>query len=147
MSVPLIWLLIGFGLIFAEFVLTSFIVVFFGIAAVLVAIALWLGLPGGAIPYLLFSVLSVAMLFGLRSRFQGWFMGDTVDTASGGLDHDFIGREATVSAGFSDDEPGRGKVRFRGAAWDARSDTGVMAIDTHVRIVGRQGSVVTVEPL
>ena len=144
MSAALIWLVVGFALIFAEFVLTSFIVIFFGLAAVLVAIALWLGLPGGATPFLMFSVLALAMLFGLRSRFQDWFMGDV---AGADLDDDFVGREATVTAGFSADEPGRGKISFRGAAWDARSDAGELAIDSHVRIVSRHGTVMNVEPI
>ncbi len=145
MTIALIWLLVGFGLIVSEFVMTSFITVFFGIAAVIVAIAIWLGMPAdGSLPYIIFAGTSLALLFGLRNRFQNWFQGDV---AGGGLDDDFIGREATITAGFEAADPGRGKIDFRGAAWDARSDTGEIASGSHVRIVARHGTVLTVEPV
>lgn len=145
MTIALIWLLVGFGLIVSEFVLTSFITVFFGIAAVIVAIAIWLGMPAdGALPYFVFAAASLTLLFGLRSRFQNWFQGDV---AGGALDDDFIGREATVTAGFEAADPGRGKIDFRGAAWDARSDAGELAHGSHVKIVARHGTTLTVEPI
>ncbi|MCR9276387.1 MAG: NfeD family protein [Pseudomonadaceae bacterium] len=145
MTIALIWLLVGFGLILSEFVMTSFITVFFGIAAVIVAIAIWLGMPAdGALPYVVFAGTSLALLFGLRSRFQNWFQGDV---AGGDLDDDFIGREATVTEGFDAGDPGRGRIEFRGAAWDARASGGELSAGSHVKIVARHGTVLTVEPL
>lgn len=145
MTIALIWLLVGFGLIVSEFVMTSFITVFFGIAAVVVAIAIWLGMPAdGSLPYFVFAGTSLALLFGLRNRFQTWFQGDV---AGGGLDDDFIGREATVTEGFTATDPNRGRIDFRGAAWDARATAGAMDTGSHVKIIARHGTVLTVEPL
>ena len=44
MSAALWWIVLGFAAVIAELFLTSFIVVFFGAAAILVGMAIWLGL-------------------------------------------------------------------------------------------------------
>ena len=71
MSEALWWIIAGFGLLIAELFLSSFVVVFFGAGAILTGVAIWLGLPtGSGLHYLFFVVVSLALLFGLRSHFQ-----------------------------------------------------------------------------
>ncbi len=144
MSAALIWIMIGFALVIAEFFLTSFIVVFFGVAAIVVGIAIWLGLPAdGGLVYIVFAAVALLTLFGLRSRFREWFTGDVTQ---GGLDEDFIGHDARVASGFDEVTPGRGKVTYRGASWEARSTTAHLAPDSYIRIVGRDSTVLHVAP-
>jgi membrane protein implicated in regulation of membrane protease activity len=144
MSAALIWIMIGFVLVIAEFFLTSFIVVFFGVAAIVVGVAIWLGLPAdGGAAYVLFAAVALLTLFGLRGRFREWFTGDV---AEGGLDEDFIGHDARVESGFDAATPARGRVAYRGASWDARSATAQLEANSYVRIVGRDGTVLHVAP-
>ena len=145
MDAALIWLLVGFALIVAEFFLTSFFVIFFGIAAVVVALALWAGLPAASgMPYLLFAAVAVGTLLALRSRFRGWFAGTYADE---GVDEDFMGREVLIESGFDASSPGRGRVSYRGAAWDARSDTETISAGARASITGRSGTQLHVTPL
>ncbi|MEM1436401.1 MAG: NfeD family protein [Pseudomonadota bacterium] len=141
----MIWLVVGFVLIVAEFFLTSFFVIFFGIAAVVVALALWAGLPAGSgAPYLLFAAVAVGTLLVLRSRFREWFTGSYADA---GVDEDFVGREVIVESGFDGGSPGRGRVSYRGTAWDARSEQDTFATGARAAIVGRSGMQLHIGPL
>jgi membrane protein implicated in regulation of membrane protease activity len=138
----LIWVVLGFLLIAAEMFLNAFIIIFFGIAAVLVGILLWLGLPGGyGVPFFVFGALSVGLLLLLRSRFRSWFKGASTAAQK---DDDFLGREAVVESGFDAASPHRGKVSYRGASWDARTTAGPFARGAYVRITDRDSSMLVV---
>lgn len=142
MSAELIWVVLGFVLIAAEILSNAFIIIFFGIAAVLVGILLWLGLPpGNGVPFFVFGGLSVGLLLLLRNRFQNWFKGVSTDAPQ---DDDFLGRDAVVESGFDTATPHRGKVSYRGASWDARASAGPFAPGTYVRITGRDSSMLIV---
>ncbi len=142
MSTELLWIIGGFLLILVELFVTNFIVVFFGMAAVLVGLALWAGMPDSSgIPLILFTVLSLALLFGLRARFQNWFVGSTADLDS---DDDFVGRDVKIESGFDDASPGRGRVSYRGASWDARSEQGLFEPGSYATIVARKSAMLTI---
>lgn len=145
MSSALIWIVAGFALIVIEFFVTSFIVIFFGIAAVLVGTAIWLGLPAdSAWPYLTFAFLSVVLLFALRSRFQEWFVGNLADHPG---DDDFLGHEVQIESGFDEATPGRGRVLYRGAGWNAKSDAVHLAVGSYAKIIDRQSALLNIEPV
>lgn len=143
MTLALWWIVIGFGVMIAELFLSSFVVVFFGAGAVITGVALWLGLPAeSGLHYLFFVVVSLALLFGLRSHFQRMLKGGVADT---GIDEDFIGFEARVIDGFGADSHGRGRVEFRGSAWPARCEASPCTPGTLVTIKGREGTTLIVE--
>jgi membrane protein implicated in regulation of membrane protease activity len=145
MSAELIWIVAGFILIAVEMFVNAFIVIFFGIAAVLVGILLWLGMPGtDGVPYFVFGMLSVGLLLLLRNRFQSWFKGKSTRAQQ---DDDFLGRDAMVESGFDAASPHRGKVSYRGASWDARTTAGPFARGTYVRITDRDSSMLIVSAL
>jgi membrane protein implicated in regulation of membrane protease activity len=145
MSAELIWIVLGFVLIGAELFVNAFILVFFGIAALVVGVALWLGLPhANGLPFIVFSVASVGMLLLLRSRFQDWFKGGSTAAET---DDDFLGFDAQVESGFDAATPTRGKVSFRGASWRARSDAGPFAPGDFVRICNRDSSTLIVRAI
>lgn len=144
MGEEIVWIIVGLVLIVAELFLTSFVVVFLGIGALVTGILLWAGLPtAGGTPFVVFSGVSVGLLVFLRRKFQQWFRGASI---AGGSDDDIIGHEATIQSGFDTASPTRGKVSYRGAGWDARSHSGPLAQGAFVRIVARQGLVLEVTP-
>lgn len=142
--VELYWLAAGVGLIVIELLVSGFIAVFFGAAAIVVGLLVWAGLPAtGPLPYLVFSVTALGLLFGLRSRFRTWFTGRSI---SRDVDDDFIGRTALVVEGFGDAAHAYGTVDYRGASWSARCPSGsALAAGDRVRIVGRDGSTLDIE--
>ena len=133
-----VWLVIGIALIIDEVTMGNFILLFLGVAAVIVGIALSMGLPStGGLAYYLFAVLSVVLLLGVRSRMRKMVVGDI---AKGGDDEDFIGHKAVVESGFDDLSPGRGRVVYRGASWDAVSTHACQQVGAVLLIVGREGN-------
>jgi membrane protein implicated in regulation of membrane protease activity len=138
------WLAAGVGLIVVELLVSGFVAVFFGIGAIVVGLALWMGMPAsGPLPWLLFSVTALALLFGLRARFREWFTGRSI---SRDVDDDFVGRTARVVDGFADATHAFGRVDYRGANWDAQCPSGsVLAAGERVRITGRDGTTLHVE--
>lgn len=123
MGAELIWILVGIILLITEAMVSGFIAVFFGVAALLVGLLIWAGMPpDGALPWVLFSIFSVGLLLLLRNKLADWFTGGTAgDGAGAGADDDFNGFEAIVTGGFGVDDGGRGTVSFRGAGWNARA--------------------------
>ena len=145
--IPLVWIVVGVLIILTELLVTGFVAVFFGIAAIVTGIAIALGLPGeGALPFVLFSVVAVGTLLALRQRFASWFRGHAVaGQGGGGADDDFIGRDAHVVSGFGASDSGRGEIDFRGARWAARSEH-QLAAGALVIITARDNITLTVAP-
>ena len=143
---PVIWTVVGIALILLEFVVSGFVIIFFGISAVLVGLAIFLGLPQeNGIPYVLFSVLCLLQVFVLRKFVKKVFTGDVL-AADGVLNdmEEYIGHEAVVQSGFSE-SPFTGRVEFKGAGWDAKAST-PLSIGQRVKIIARQGIHFHVEP-
>ena len=64
-----VWLVVGIALIIAEVTMGNFILLFLGVAAVVVGIALSMGMPStGGLAYYLFAALSVMLLLGVREQ-------------------------------------------------------------------------------
>ena len=73
MMTPTLWLLLGVILIVAEVAAPAMVSLFFGLAALLVALLTWLLPVHAGLQWLLFALLSVALLLTLRSRFRSLF--------------------------------------------------------------------------
>jgi membrane protein implicated in regulation of membrane protease activity len=112
-----IWVLGGVALLVVELLTPgSFFALFFGVGAIAVGGLELAGLGGpGWLQWVLWSVLSLALLIGVRRRLRG------VLTSRGPRVHDLVGETAVLL----DDLPPRGVVRaeLRGIPWDARSDS------------------------
>lgn len=135
--IPTIWVVVGLLLILSELFVTGFVAVFLGVGALVTGIAIALGMPGdGALPFVVFSGVSVGTLLALRARFADWFKGGMHSGSSGEADDDFLGRDARVLRGFGQADRGRGEVEYRGAAWAARSRD-ILAEGELVIITGR----------
>ena len=140
---PLIWFLIGLGLVLVEFMIPGAMFVFFGVGAWIAALTTWIGLTDSlAWQIIVFSVSSVALLIMLRHRLRGQFLGHTGSEQD--LDHDleeFVGRVVSVTQTIRPGEPGR--IEYKGAGWQASSDQSFEPGD-RVVITGLDGIRVTV---
>jgi len=129
----LIWFLVGVGLTILEFVVPGVILVFFGVGAWVVAVTTWAGLTTTLQWQLLvFAVSSSLLLISLRKWIKGKFAGHVsgIQDPSNNLD-EFTGKSVEV---LEDVLPGRsgGKVEFKGASWNARSDEPIKRGETAV---------------
>ncbi len=132
------WMGVGFALVLAEVLMGNFILFFLGLASIITGVALWLGMPAdNGIPFLLFAVLSIALLVGLRSRMRNLAVGDV---ASSSIDEDFIGRDVQIESGFDVNSPGRGRVSYRGASWNAKSDQPHLPAGSFATIKSRESN-------
>jgi membrane protein implicated in regulation of membrane protease activity len=101
-----------------------------------------MGLPAeNGIPYLLFAALALALLVGVRSRMKLHLVGDSVQ---GSADEDFVGKEVSITSGFDESSPGRGRVSYRGADWNARSEQAGFSSGAIIKITSRDGNTLIV---
>jgi membrane protein implicated in regulation of membrane protease activity len=146
MSVELIWIVLGIGMILAEFIVPGLIVIFFGISALVVGLLAWWGvLTDTTYQLWLFGILSGGLLLTLRNRFKAWFQGGSLVADTDTPDDDYIGHYATVLNGF-DNDSAFGKVTYRDAHWSAKSANGeTVTAGERVLITGRQGSTLIIQ--
>ena len=137
------WLVIGLLLSAAEVATAGgFVVIFFGIGAVIVGVLSALGLAGPMwMQLLLFSVFSVGSLLVFRSRWlralQRGVQGPEIDS--------LVGEHGTVPDTIG---PGQlGKVEVRGTAWSARNvAANACERGTRCRVVRVEGLRLDIEP-
>ena len=140
-----IWIVTGAILVLAEFMVSGFIVLFFGVAAIVTGLAISLGVPGeGGIPYTIFVLVSLALLLFARKQMKRWFQGDVVGTQQDEIDKEFIGEIVEIISGFDPDSPGYGIVSYRGSHWNAKSDTSFHTQGTRVSVIGRSSTTLIV---
>jgi membrane protein implicated in regulation of membrane protease activity len=139
-SPPAVWALLGVLLILAEFAFPGVILVFFGIAALLIGLALWFGIAMSLnMQILLFGVLAVGLLVLARKRVKNWFRGKS-EHASDGIEVLVPGTGVVAQEDFVD---GVGVVTYRGARWNAECEEPVTA-GQRLWITGRHGLVLNV---
>jgi len=141
----LVWFLVGLALILSEFMLPGFILVFFGVGAWVVAVTTWLGMTSGWTSQLLtFAISSVVLLITLRRWFRARFFGYIGDDQNPEVNlDDLAGQEVVVTA---DIQPGEiGNVEYKGATWQARSDTALSA-GARAAIIRAEGITLIVRP-
>jgi inner membrane protein len=131
------WIIAGIVLILSELLATSIVAVFFGIAAIVVGLLLHLGvIDSYSVQFLIFGVLSLLLLFGVRGHFKRWFVGYTADdNEQPSRFADDIGRRVTVHSDFVH---GTGRVILNGVQWDAQSADPLKAGDV-AWVVANQG--------
>lgn len=135
------WLYMGVGLIILEILTPGFVVLFFGLSALTVALITWL-FPncGPTIQWGAFSALSILYVVGLRKLCKQIFAGKS--ETGGDPDDDFTGGLVTVTETIA---PGkRGRVEYRGTTWDAESGR-ELAPGATARITGKKNLTLIVE--
>ena len=116
----LIWMSLGIALMVAELIVPGGIVVFLGISAMVVSLAIYVGWIS-SITYALLTwfITSIIFMLFLRSLFMKYFEGDSqvhnVDDNSG-----IPGKVVEVIEDIAPDKSGR--VRMRDSTWVAKSE-------------------------
>jgi membrane protein implicated in regulation of membrane protease activity len=137
----LIWLYAGLGLILFEIMTPGFVTLFFGLAALTVALVVWLA-PGisQSWQWLGFSVLSVLYIVLLRKSLKNVFSGSR--EVSEGVDDGFTGRMAVVTEAVAPNRPGR--VELGSTTWWAESAQ-ELPVGAAVKVLGKKNLTLSVE--
>ena len=140
-----IFLIGGVLLLFFEVVVPGGVALFLGLGGIVVAALRFIGLltdPFTAV--IAWALLSAGLTVALRPVALRYFGGDSI-TGITDENAETMGQSVTVTESVSADEPGR--VRFRGAAWDARTMEGTLPKGAEARIVYRDNLTWVVEPV
>lgn len=142
-KIALYWLVFGAILMILEIVLPGLVVLFLGMGACLVGVAVYFGwLTGWMSIMTSWFVVSLVLIIGLRSVFQKIMPGDhSYDE----YDEDEEAKGTVVEVIVGIEVGGEGRVHFRGTTWQAKSDTAI-AKGAKARLVRRHNLVWYVEP-
>lgn len=135
------WLVGGIFLILLEVMTPGLVSLFFGMAALTMALVVWL-IPsmGQILQWLGFSVLSVGYIILLRKSLKKVFNGDREFSEQ--PRDEFKGKLAIVTEAVAPNRPGR--VEYNGTTWTAES-AGPLAVGASVRIMGKKNLTLQVE--
>lgn len=146
-NIPLkyLWILLGLGIMSMELFLPGFILVFFGLGAVLTGILLIFMPMTINTQLVLFAVLSVVLLFSFRRLAQGYFVGRVANVnPTGAAMEKFNGETAIVTETIIPNST-KGKVEFHGSFWNADADTEI-AQGQKVTVLTRHNLTLKVQP-
>ncbi|HOU02715.1 MAG TPA: NfeD family protein [Bacteroidales bacterium] len=138
----LFWFILGLVFFLAELVIPGFFIFFFGLGAWAAAITCLIWNPGINLQIIIFAVVSVLSLVGLRRMIQKKFFYSKEDLSSA-VEDEFTGREALALSDFGPDKAG--KVEFKGTTWKAESNFKITTGQT-VIIVNKENVKLIVEP-
>jgi inner membrane protein len=132
-SPALFWATIGLVFLIAELATVTFILCFFGLGALIVALTTWIGLtPGMNSQLVVFSISSVLLMLLLRKTAKRLFFG-TNDSPP-----EYVGQK--VKAVKAIPVGGEGAVHYRGSEWIAFSDEAdIINAGDMVEIVAMEG--------
>jgi membrane protein implicated in regulation of membrane protease activity len=116
MSAFIIWLIIGLVLIVAEIVTTTFILLFFGVGAIVTAVVAALGLESIAAQIILCTIVSGSGIFLFRGKLRS-----SLEAKNPMAGNDMHDEKLELS---EDIPPGAtAKIMFRGSPWTALNDS------------------------
>ena len=118
----LYWLVIGVMLFFLEMAVPGFILFFFGMGALVTALAAWLTPISIASQLALFIGASLVFVLGLRKFIQNKFFSSTVKEGDADVDvmHAVPGDKGVVSMSIV--PPAEGRIKYSGTSWRASAD-------------------------
>lgn len=118
----LYWLVIGVMLFFLEMAVPGFILFFFGMGALVTAVAAWLTPISIAWQLALFICTSLIFVLGLRKLIRNTFFSPTVKEGEADLDvmRAVPGDKGVVSMAIV--PPAEGRIKFSGTSWRASAD-------------------------
>lgn len=143
----MLWFWLGAGalLMLLELVLPGAVVVFLGLGAWVVALAVYLGFVDTWMSsFTLWFISSLVLLFTLRSLGQKYLSGDS-ERRSTDEDLDAFGTVVDVVEGMKSGEEGR--IKFRGTTWKAVCYETDLEPGARAKIVYRENLVWVLEPV
>lgn len=142
MNISVLWFVVGFSFFLLEFLVPGFILFFFGIAAWLVAlITLFfdIAIDTQLIIFLVSALVTVVL-------FRKWVKEKLGMHKAGPkvLEDEYIGKIAFAETEITPEK--NGKVEFKGASWDAKSEEHI-ASGQQVEIVETKSILLIVKPI
>lgn len=131
----LIWLGVGVAFLVAELIVPGFILIFFGMGAIIAGATAFFG-SSLQVQLVIFGVTSVVLLLVFRKVMASTFRGTSDDDDPEEEDH-AIGAQAEVIEAIN--PPQRGRVKFQGTFWTAESSDPI-GVGEAVRIISRSQS-------
>lgn len=147
-NIPLkyLWILLGLAIMSMELFLPGFILVFFGLGAVLTGVLLIFIPMGINTQLVLFTALSIILLASFRRLAQGYFIGRVSNqNPTGAAMEVFSGETAVVTEDIIPNSP-QGKVEFHGTFWNADADMEIKK-GVKVDVMERRNLTLKVKPL
>ena len=142
MSLASIWLVTGILLILSELIVPGFIVIFFGLGALLAAAVAFLTDTGVVTQGYIFIIASLLSLIIGRRYFRKTLHGKC-EVAHGDADDDgLVGAVGTVTHAIN--PPQGGRVDVRGSEWKAIADHPIEA-GTTVTVIAKDNITLTVQ--
>lgn len=138
----LFWFIVGLGLFLLELIVPGFFIFFFGLGAWFTSLVCLIGDPGINLQIIIFAIISVLTLVGLRSIIQKKFF-YSKDDKSRDVEDEFTGKEALAVSDFGGQLTG--KVDFKGTRWNAESSDEIKA-GQRVIILQKDNFKLIVEP-
>lgn len=138
------WLAMGFALLLIEFLIPGVIIVFFGLGAFCAALVAGFFPEAFNAQLLVFAVSSVLTLIFLRRQFRKVFDGKLWDKDQNITDFNIDMGKIIVVVEDIDPATGKGKVKYQGSLWPARSQDKIPA-GASVRIIGLDNLTILVE--
>lgn len=135
------WFALGLLLFLFELITPGFFIFFFGFGACITAVVCLIGEPGINMQIIIFAVISVLSLLGLRRMIRRKFFFNE-DEKSKSIEDEFTGREAVAVTDF--DGNNRGRVEFKGTQWKAEADMPVKTGQI-VEITDKEGFILKVK--
>jgi membrane protein implicated in regulation of membrane protease activity len=112
----ILWIILGVGLIIAEIFTFGFVLFWFGIGALVAALAGWLGV-GFGLQFLIFAIVSIGLTVMSRTIFANYYSHGDEDFHKTGMDT-LPGQVGTVTIG-SKGALNEGAVKVYGSVWTA----------------------------
>jgi inner membrane protein len=138
----LFWFSIGLILFLLELVIPGFFIIFFGLGAWVTALVCLIGEPGTNLQMVIFAVVSVLSLIGLRKMIKKKLF-YSKGNESEKVEDEFTGKEGIALSDFGLNT--RGKVEFKGTTWSAESQIEVKK-GQRVLILDNKSITLIVEP-
>ena len=139
------WVIFGVVLMLIELILPGLVVVFLGMAALLVALGLYMGLLNGWLQALTaWFVISIVLTLTLRSMCARLIPGIR---RKGNINEDLDAFGTIVEVVAVNDPPSSARISFRGSTWDAEYLRGELAVGDQVRLLTRDNLIWVVEPV
>ncbi|MBI4351644.1 MAG: NfeD family protein [Elusimicrobia bacterium] len=140
-----VWIIVGLAIMSMELFLPGFILLFFGLGAVLTGLLMIFVPLGVNAQLVLFAVLSIGTLVSFRRYAQGYFTGRISNANPSGAAMELhAGETAVVTEDIVPNSP-RGKVEFHGTAWNADADVEIKK-GAKVTIIERHDLTLKVKP-
>jgi membrane protein implicated in regulation of membrane protease activity len=142
MDIWTIWLISGAVMVLLEFIVPGGVIVFLGMAAVIVGGSIYFNwITSHPMAFLAWFIISIILMVFLRSIFIKYFEGDSkIENTDEDID-----LEGSLADVIEDILPHKeGRVRFRDSTWSARSDE-EHKMGIKVVISGRDGNSLVVK--